>query len=229
VTRSKKIPGCVPPSVVSMACAMRPFEREIPEEQKLIERLLTDRRMETVWRHLKGVEVQASTIEALPENQRMRNWVEPSLENFSLNDEACAAFFASVVIELGVPKEPATRRDIPALTPMLSAAEQCRFALSIPRVKYDHELAKSLLMAKAYFEDEARKITNHPYFLGRRMGEGDTTRARVRAIAARTRAIFGKFLYGTVATVASIALQTEIGAETVRKWCSGLAGGYPCQ
>jgi hypothetical protein len=111
VTRPRKPPNWVPSSVVSMAHAMQPFEREIPEEQRLIERLLTDPRMESVWRYLKSASVQTSDIDALPDNLRISNWIGTSLEtkDFSLNDEACVALFASVVIELGVLKEVVTR------------------------------------------------------------------------------------------------------------------------
>jgi hypothetical protein len=60
--------------------------------------------------------------------------------------------------------------------------------------------------------------------VGRRMKESNLIRGQVRALAKWTRAILGKFSYETTATVASVALETEISKKSVRDWCFDLAG-----
>src|SRR5579872_5803435 len=112
----------VPPLIVILADAMQPFGQEVSK------RLLADPRMEGVWRTLKKMKVDAATIERLPSNLRLSNWIEPSIEtrDASLNEEACAAFFAATVIELRLRNPPIARADVLRETSQWSnAAKQC--------------------------------------------------------------------------------------------------------
>lgn len=92
----------------------------------------------------------------------------------------------------------------------------------------DPELARALKVAGQYLEEYCQYIIAsskqvNPYILersSRERGGDNTTRARVRALAVGVHAIFGAFLYGTLATVGSVALQTDIDAKSVKNWCS---------
>jgi hypothetical protein len=234
VTHSKtkarsKPPAWVPPLIVGVAGAMRPLG------QGIADRLLTDSRMDTVWHTLRQIEVKALP-EDLPDNLRVRNWIEPSLltRDASLNDEACVAFFADVVIQVRNANKASSRGEIDALTRRFSdAAEMARIArldpfLCPPRAD-THALETAEAILAQIAADIERRAQGHPLVLGRRRDkEGDETRAIVRLIAKRTKTIFGKVLYGTVATVANIALklETHLDAAKVRDWSEDLD---PCQ
>jgi hypothetical protein len=87
-------------------------------------------------------------------------------------------------------------------------------------------LAKAAAALKAIAADIERRAKGHPLVLERRRPDkdDDETRAIVRSIAVVTKSIFGNFLYGTVATVACVALklETDLDAAKVRDWCEGL-------
>jgi hypothetical protein len=202
----------------------------MPVGKDIANRLLTDPQMKTVWHYLKRVKVETSALETLPLNQRLSNWGIDDY-NVSANGHACAAFLAHIVLELGVPKEAATRFDVSDLiAPWRRGAAQCRFALSIPgRPSFDKELAKALSTVEGYFEEQANFIeqanANNPYVLSKSK-ENDITRVWVRAIAKGSLGIFGSPFYGIVAKTATVALnlnrETKINEEQVRDWCVGL-------
>jgi hypothetical protein len=229
MARSKP-PSWVPPLVASVAGAMREFNPAVSD------RLLTDSGMETVWHTLRQIEVKALP-EDLPDNLRVRNWIEPSLltRDASLNDEACVAFFADVVIHVRIANKARSRREIDALTRRFSdAAEMARIARLDPFLcppKADtHALETAEAILAQIAADIERRAQGHPLVLGRRRmdKEGDETRVIVRTIATRTKTLFGNVLYGTVATVANIALKLEkdLDAAKVRDWSDDLD---PCQ
>jgi hypothetical protein len=225
VIANKKVPDWVPPLVVaSSAGAMRRFGQEV------VDRLLTDARMESVWQTLRARNVNAVALDALPSNLRLDNWVEGSLEtgDATPNDEACVAFFAAAVIEFKLANKPVYASDVSELIgPWREAARQCRLALRNPlfRPLVDGEFERSLSIVERFFEERAAFVESgsSPYLLGRERKD-DAARGIVRGIAKQTKLIFGQFLYGTIATVASVGLQphAEIGPESVRKWCAGL-------
>jgi hypothetical protein len=219
---SKTAPDWVPPLMVSLASAMRPFGQEI------VDRLLTDPQMESVWRILGATHVDAAAIEKLPKNLRLDNW--PSLEKLDVpaSDAACVAFFAAAAIEFKLANKPAYASNVSALIGTWRfAARQCRIALKNPlfRPQIDGDLERSLAAVERFFEERAAFVESgsSPYLLGRQ-GNDDITRAIVRGIAKKTWLIFGQFFYGTIATTVNVGLQlkTEIGIESVRKWCDGL-------
>ena len=227
--RAEAILDCVPESVKCMAAAI-----EIGKDIGLL--LMTDKRMDSVWRELQkqakanGVEI---AMRALNSRYRMQKWGVSEL-GISLPDRACAAFYSWVVIELGVPKESATRQGIAAMAkPWHSAAERCRMAIHSPgRPGLEPELARALEMSSQYLEEYSQFIIESagrdgPYILKRSSGQrnDNSTRGKVRALAMGTKAMFGSYLYRTVSTVASVALQTDVDWESVRNWCQDL----PCQ
>lgn len=221
------VPDWVPPAVVAMASVL-------PVGEAVAQHLLTDERMRAVWRVLKAQAVTQDAIEGLDSLQRLETWDIPAYD-VSLQDQACAAFFSAVVIELGVPKDATTSRNVLTFVkPWRAAAEQCQLALDLPgRPRTDPELAWALSMVGDFFEDYARFVEQankkSPYFLMRSSGQrnDDEIRGKTRALAATAHRIFGSFLYGTVATVATVALQLspEVDESNVRDWCAKL----PCQ
>jgi len=81
-------------------------------------------------------------------------------------------------------------------------------------------------MAAQYLEDQGQLREQNPYIVERTSKErgDDEVRVQVRLLAAQTFTLFGSFLYGIIAKVATVALQTTptINNHNVRNWCSGL-------
>jgi hypothetical protein len=224
-----KPPAWVPPLVVSVAGAMRGcFDPEV------VDRLLTDSRMEAVWTVLRQHPVKELPAD-LDGNLRADHWIGP-VETLSPKDEAAVVFFAAVVIQVWIRNEPQARSDISAFCARFAnAAQTARNArlnpfLCPPDADDIAALARAETILAQIAANIERRAQGHPLVLGRRRTdkEGDATRALVRSIAKRTKTIFGEVLYGTVATVANIALKLEVDLDTakVRDWSEGLD---PCQ
>jgi hypothetical protein len=227
---NRKTPDWVPPLLESVASAMRSYSPEV------CDRLLTDSSMETVWHTLLQIEVKALPDD-LPNNLRVGNWIEPSLltRDASLNDEACVAFFAAVVIEVGNANKARSRVDIADYARRFAdAAKTARLArldpfLCPPDPDDMDALARAETILAQIAADIEGRAKGHPLVLERRRDkDDDEIRVIVRSIAKITKSIFGKYLYGTVATAARVALEPEIDldAPKVRDWCAGLD---PCQ
>jgi hypothetical protein len=89
------------------------------------------------------------------------------------------------------------------------------------------ELVKALSQTAEYFESEANFAgvhANSPYTLKRRSGkrEDNSVKGRVRGLAAITYPLYDSFQYGILASVATVALQTDVTPTDVRNWCSDL-------
>jgi hypothetical protein len=162
----------------------------------------------------------------------METWGVSELE-VSPPEQACAAFFCSLVIELSVPKEPVKRQDALKLAyRWLDASAICRSAINEPgRPGTEPELARALSAVAEYLKEYAQFIIesanrSSPHLLKRSSGQrnDDASRAVVRAMAVGSHAIFGKYLYGTLATIAAVTLDADVDAESVRNWCADL----PC-
>jgi hypothetical protein len=52
----------------------------------------------------------------------------------------------------------------------------------------------------------------------------DKARVSVRVLATETHKLFGKYLCGTLAKVATVALQTDVTEKSVRNWCADIEG-----
>jgi len=137
--------------------------------------------------------------------------------------------FARAEIELSIPQFARSRSAAGALVePLFSAAGQCRQIMRKPAYS-SSENASALAAAAGYLEKQARwrleTLKNSSYTVGERSTGGrgdDDTRAKVRALAAGTHRIFGKFLYGTFALIATVALQIEVDKSDVSNLCSDL-------
>jgi hypothetical protein len=217
----KKTPDWAPPLVVSVAGKMRGFSPEI------VDRLLTDPKMETVWRQIGQRKVKPLPADLAP-NLRVNHWFGHDVEA-SPKDEAAAAFFACVVIETRLENKLA-RKDISAFaTRLADAAETARTVRLNPflhPVDTDVDALAKTEAILARLADDFRRTSpkGHPLIL-ERGGENETERAIVRSIASTTKTIFGQHLYGTVAAAVSVALKLEpdnITPADVRDWCEGL-------
>jgi len=218
------VPEWVPRSVLQMATAM-----ELGTEIRI--RLLTDPRMKSVWRVLQSAGVDKAVFAKIDPQQLLSHWGINDF-HYSANDQACAAFFACILVEATIANPPVTQMAVKKVVQWWrEGAKRCRIALQTPgRARVDLGLAKSLTDAEKYFEEMARYIEDHaasnPNLLKRSSGERgeDAVRAIVRAVARGTLAIFGGYLYGTLATAVTVAmgLNEEINPESVKNWCATL-------
>ena len=190
-------------------------------------------------------------LAALPERYLLHHWglsellavlpleeQRPPYWKFSeryapLPDHACAAFCACVMITLGVNNPAVTRAGIEAqASEWRLAASLCRlrlsersFALLNPELAGHYSAVIADLEEQANFIETAARL-NRSHYLERSSGArgagDDDVRAQARAIALGAREIFGTFLYGTVATVMSVALRIDVNERKVRDWCADL-------
>lgn len=214
-----------------------PMPNWVPSSVKLLapafplgQRLLTDPRMEAVWRVLQRTEARKSGFDSVDSFQRLRSWGIPE-DGLSLQQLACAALFAFAAWELNSPKPVITHEKIGDLTKRcLDAARLCR-SPDFNLLPMTPKLSEALSIVGQYFENNAQmwEKRTSPYIIGRSSGTRgtpgeDETRIHVRVLASETRRLFGSFLYGTVATIATVGLEIKpaIKEKSVQNWCSGL-------
>jgi hypothetical protein len=217
---TEEIPNWVPASVKKLAVRVSGFDDE------LVRRLVTDPKMKNVWQHLlRRAQPVGSEI---ADSKWIQELLRVSETPISVKEQTCAVFFLYVINELSAPRAATTRQDIENLVaPWRSAAEQCRAAISRLSSSANRELVKALSITAEYFESEAISAgvdANSPYTLKRRSGkpEDNSVRGRGRALASISRELYGSFQYRTLASVATVALQTNVTPRSVRNWCSDL-------
>jgi hypothetical protein len=166
----------------------------------------------------------AGRLAALDRNCRMEHWGVSDI-GVSLPDQACAAFFCYAITKLG--KRPVKSTYISEhIGRWRAAARECHNAL-VGEFPISAEVKKALSTVQNHFESQASFVEqvkkDNPYFIDRSKGEReDKARATCKALAMGTRAIFGSFLYRSLATVATVMFGTKIDWERVRDWCSDL-------
>jgi hypothetical protein len=161
-------------------------------------------------------------------------------EDVSVADQACAAFIISVTRTIwnpsvtfvwtkGEAKKDAARWE--------DAAALCRWIASEPMFPKRHVAAKEMA---DFFQENADSLKDperacfanldprqiEPFVLDRSnrvRGVDNRVRGYTRAIAADAHRIFGSFLRGSMATIVSIALQTEVTRKDVDNWCADLS------
>jgi hypothetical protein len=186
--------------------------------------LLSDARMKSVWRELRRAKARRDRLDQLPSWQRLQTW-EINLD-VSVEDEAHAAFIAFVIVEFGSSRTVCTRAE----------AEELSTRYIVPLCAAAREAAASeneiLLDRAKFYEWQRDHLLRSPYCIGDRRCRrrlcnwefGDNlARGRVRALAAWTRRVWGQPLYGTIAKVASVALETKIARKSVINWCHDLS------
>jgi hypothetical protein len=233
VSGAIKIPDWVPAAVskVAKVAAIPPC---VPGT--VTHRLLTDKRMESVWRQLRRRQVARDVARRFDENERLSSY-NLSERRVSANERACAAFFICVASRIGSlsPRKvwtlPQAKKQA---AQWASAGELCRSIMDEPM--FFKQRAAASTMAD-FFEKHAESLEEKgcfanldqrvaPYILGRssrRRGD-DIVRAHARAIAADVHRIFGAWLDGTVATVAAVALgrPQKISRKSMENWRKNL-------
>jgi hypothetical protein len=202
-------------------------------------RLLADNRMETVWRELRK-RAPKDLDSKLTEDERddLHLLMESAdlLERDVLGpDKACVAFFMSIAWIVWNP----SRRHVwtkaqadEQASQLENAANSCRWVAGEPMFAKHRDAAAEMA---TFFENRAVSLKNRgylanldpqikPYLLNRSSGSrgDDKIRGYTRAIAVVVRRIFGSFSYGTVATVATVALEEDVDQKSVENWCKDL-------
>ena len=215
---AEEIPNWVPAAVKKLA-----VQSGFAEE--LVRRLVTDPKMKSVWQYLRRAQPVVSEIAGF--GAALEFWGVSEM-GVSVQEQACALFFYFVVIEMCAPMAATTRQDIEnSVATWRFTAEQCRSAIGCLSSSANRELVKALSLSAKYFEakaQDAEKDAKSPYTLKRRSGkpEDNTVRGQVRALALVSRGLYGSFQYGILASVATVALQTNVTEKSVRNWCSDL-------
>lgn len=210
-------PAWVPAAVKKVALQLR-FEEE------LVRRLVTDIRMKSIWQYLNRRPVQVID----PESLLFIEFFGVATMGVSSSQQACAAFFYNLVFELSIPQVTLTRTEVSSIIKSWqTAAEQCRLAITDCDLR-SGELTAALNLVSKFFDGKIHSLTvgsaNNPYIISRRSNrrDDDTVRGRVRALALLNRNLYGEYLYTILATVATVALETNITIKDVRNWCKDL-------
>jgi hypothetical protein len=205
-------------------------------------RLLCDDRMKRVWPVLRKRAPHEVASRLEEHERRLMESLGLLNEGVSAADQACAAFVISVARTIWNPSgrlvwtkaEMKKQADI-----WKEAAAVCRWVANEPMFPEHHIAATEMA---DFFQTHADSLWEHghlanldqqiePFVLersshspGHRGGGGDDhVRGYTRAIAADAHRIFGKFMYGTVAMVTSVALQENIDRKNVENWCKELS------
>jgi hypothetical protein len=189
-------------------------------------RLLTDPKMNNVWKTLQRTPAKLWASE---------KWRQMKMldEGASLQEMAAAVFFYSAMKAFGgllLPPPPIwTRKEIEEFgEPWLSAAQLCWKTMHTPAAESNVGLAIALAEVGEYFERRSSvPPEGSPHVIGRSSKDrgNDEVRVQVRTFASETHKLFGRYLSGTVAKVATIALQTTITEKSTKNWCADLANG----
>jgi hypothetical protein len=206
------IPDWVPCAVANVAPHM---------PRTVADRLLHDDRMKVVWKRLRARPSHdvARRLEDLEQNVMKFSGLLDEDVLVPLSDQACAAFFISVAWRTGSPSPRHVWTRVKAENQAVrweAAGALCQSVASDPMFAKHQAAATEMadffqknatsLKERGYLADLDQQVK--PYVLGRssrRRGNDDDVRAHTRAIAADARRIFGSWLYGTVATVATAA------------------------
>jgi hypothetical protein len=244
----EEIPNWVPPLVKKIALA--DYLQRRPSDQAIIRRLATSPEMRIVWKTLQAQAMPNCTelyfgpaprldpeiMERIALIQTRADFDSLMADLFEAQDAACnypspkeaaaASFFCYAVQALAISPIVSLRADHErAAANWHTAAERCRWALRREgRVQVDIKFREALSIVGEYFEQKGkeRELINNPFVVGKKRAS-DNIRVRVRALATRTQRLFGTFLYGTLATVATVGLgPPEIEEQSVRNWCSDL-------
>ncbi len=224
---AKGVPARVSASIADAA-------RHLPPSG-VAERLLTDERMETVWRFLLRQNVdQEAVAQHLLFNDAGLPTTWDAEQTFSPQQRAAAVFFVSVVGDLTGEPELIKHADADALAqPFLDAAKLCREMIRNAegyQRGYDEagqplsfDLAKALDVVADCLEykGNAALATNDPHVIKRSANErgDDALRVKTRLVAATMFCLYGRRNLGLTATVVTVATGVKIQKKDVENWC----------
>jgi hypothetical protein len=181
-----------------------------PSEADLIRRLLTDPRMQGVWRELGRQK---------PARGRTR---DKALARFF----HCAYFFA----EFGIDTETLGAGG-PSPAPEGGHSERLRTQAADLRSRFApipgaEEHAQAIERAAAFYDEWIKRMAGGEDL---QLAEGDAGQRRAReyarSLAVEVRNLFGTWMPGPVAVTASVALAQGVTTQMVRDWCASLGGG----
>jgi hypothetical protein len=198
----------------------------------LQDRLLHDPRMQSKWVSLSRTnsKITRESLDALDGYMKLCSYGVAMVEwrsgrlhrRFTLQEEACAAFFALCTVELN----PETKRSVVTLADIDRAAAgwrdaqlHCRIILDDPATDIDPKLAEAAAIVARRFEKEASLMEDQrggPLVIGNN-AKDDELRVRVRNFAVRARRIFGEARVGTIVTVVKVVLNKDINGPQLRK------------
>ena len=157
-----------------------------------------------------------------PETLEEPDW---GAETFTSVEIACAMIFVHIVEGLSFPATVETRAERDALArPWFEAAALCRTARRElgDFLEGGAALPPALETVADYFERRGKSLRGEgdPFIIERSAKErgDDATRLRVRWIAALTASIFGRIPRQFVATIASVALGSDVSVKSVENW-----------
>jgi hypothetical protein len=174
----------------------QPGDREPPKKLLILQRLATAPKMRYVWRELERL---AASDDAL--------WTFISLAHNR-------ALTPGIVLSIKQRDEGAKQ--------FANVARACRDMMDRDdHAQNDRKLAAALVLVANHFESWAHWASQFesPRLVKKRT-KADENRTYVRDLGELTQREFGHTLYGTVATVASIALDRKINSRQVRNWCA---------
>jgi hypothetical protein len=213
-------------------CAVVKVAPNLPEPNHN-RRLLCDDRMEAVWRELRKRAPPDLASKLQEHERRLMKLLGLLSKDVSVADQACAAFVISVARTIWNPggrlvwtKAEAKKKALQ----LEEAAAWCRWFATDPMFAEDQVAAAKMvdvIQKHAISMRERGHPANFdqqikPFVLERSSGlrGDDKIRGYTRAIAADARRLFGEVMYGTLATIMSVALQQDIDERRVQDWCT---------
>jgi len=225
------LPGWLPPAVGRAVAVIR--DDGPPLNKELVLRLAADKRMEAVWREV---------------GKRRRTWQGRTISNKPITwEEALGVFFLQAFHFAALPVPAITTAKLDGLCKAYErgaaqlrtlAKEMAQLNQSLPlSLLLQHECptlwedvdhGANIIKAAGQLQSIAAALANihSPHIVARDFGKADE-RGYVRSLAEIARRLFGSPLYGTIATVANVALQPKspITPKQVINWCSTNKGG----
>ena len=219
-----------PDAVKDVALRLPPSE--------VVKRLLTDDRMQSVWRFLLR---QNADQESVNRHILFNDVGLPPTwdadKAFSPQERAAAAFFASIVDDLTRKPDLIKRADAKARAkPFLDAAKLCREMIEHAGgyergfdemgEPLDFNLKKALGVVANILEHEGKRASaiNDPLSIKRSAKDraDDELRVKTRKVAATMMSIYGSRNYEITARVVSIALDVEVSKKDIENWCADI-------
>jgi hypothetical protein len=224
----ESIPDWVPAAVKSAALAL-PYH-------PVVERLVTDDRMKTVWRYLLRQDADMDHVWTIHLFGSLPVTWWNAQQSFAPQETACAAFLTIVVDKLVRKQAVITRAKADAeATPYFDAARLCRDAsdrAQRSRMEFEPaqalgiDLSKALDIAAAYLHCYGRGIeqANLPFVITRSVKArgDDELRVKTRLVAMQMFAFFGSLNLGLAAKVVSVALGVAVSKKDAENWCADI-------
>jgi hypothetical protein len=194
----------------------------------IAERLTSHRKMMGVWRTLQRTPARPEASSEWGAIYKHFRAEMPDDIGGSLQDKACAVFYFHALVNFSGlrPGVVMTRSQFNRGREVwFELAEICRSEADTVAVD---DLAAALTRVGHHFEQLGQMLimpaSGAPYVIERSSRDrgDDEARVQLRWLAIITHKLFGQYLYGTLATVATVALQSTVTEKSARNWCATL-------